>query len=147
MRTFSSKCLIISRKSLISTIYRYILEPEIKVRVVGLVGLSKAVLKSSPHVEFIVLDFDLQDKQGTNSKIVKRVIESKNIRMLILTSHPIQRKAIEKLLSNFALDSRIQLKEGFSKYIQGSYFVYKTKKNLLASRSREGGIDSDQRRN
>jgi hypothetical protein len=143
MRKPQFKGLIISRNGLISSLYRRILQPEFTVRVVGLIELSKSVLKSSSNVRLVVLDFDLQDKQGTNTKIVKRVAESDNVHMLVLISHPLQRTVIKEILSTRNVGDRIRIADGFSKYVQGPYFVLKAKRGLLASGSHKGSVDGN----
>jgi len=139
--------LIISRNNLVSFIYRTILQPEFNVRTIGLIELSKAVLKSSINIRLVVLDFDLQDKQGTNIRIVRRVANTKGMHMLVLTSHPLQRRMIKDIISMSRAEDRIEIADGFSKYIQGPYFILKAKQRLLAadlsSRRRKRSIESD----
>jgi hypothetical protein len=125
------KCLVISRSGFISSIYRRILEPEFTVRVVGLIELSKSILKSSAHVKLVILDFDLQDKLGTNSRIISRVADTEDIRLLVLTSHSLQLKMIKSVLKAKNTDGRIRIVEGFAKYIQGPYFVFRSKQKIL----------------
>lgn len=115
-------------------------------RIVGLIELSKSVLKSSPHVALVVLDFGLQDKLGTNSKIVTRVASMENLHMLVVSSHPIQDKTIADLLLKVDARDRVRTVRGISKYVTGMLFLNRAKRTILSSRSSKGRIDGDQKR-
>ena len=118
---------------MVSLLYQRVLLPEFTVRMIGLIELSKSVLKSSSNVRIVILDFDLQDKQGTNSKIVKRVADAENVYLLILISHPRQRAQIKEILSTRNVGDRIQIANGISRYLHGPYFVLRAKRKILAS--------------
>lgn len=132
------KAMIISRNRLVILIFRKILKPDFKVRSVGLIELSKAIFLSSPAVRIVVLDFALQDKKGTNARLIKRVLKSGvEIYLLVLISHELQRKRVKELLGEAYAPERICLTSGLAKYIRGSIFLRNAKKKLLSSPSRK----------
>lgn len=130
------KCLLITRESLLVSLYRKVLKPEMRVRVSGLIELSKALVKTSPNLGIVVLDFGLQDKNGTNSKIIKRILDkAPDVFLLVLTSHPIQTRTVKQILGSRIGDSRFCIAKGVSKYVRGSWFLIRAKRKLLASQT------------
>lgn len=138
-----SKALIITRDSIASGLYAKILEPELKVRIVGLIQLSKTILKTNSSVRIVVLDFGLQDKNGTNSLILRRVAEKNlDVYILVLLSHPIQRRMVNQILGPRYQKDRIKLVKGLGRYLGGAYFLRRAKRSVLASSRSERSVDS-----
>lgn len=93
------------------------------------------MVKENDDLALVVLDFDLQDKKGTNAKIVRRIaIQSSGVRLLVLVSRPIQRRIVQDILGAEKFNGRIQIASGMSRYTSGISFIRATRR-ASASRS------------
>jgi hypothetical protein len=126
MINHSFECLIVTKNESLAKLYLRVLG-RLPSKITTSGETAKHLLKASPNLRIVVLDYALQDRKGSTSRILKKVLMDPKLNIVVLAANEIQLKHIHSIISKYPRSERVYISSGLSRFCLAPFKLIKWK--------------------